>query len=60
MTLRDLILPTTDAGVFAQVLLVIVSGACLTWEWRHNPDLRLVGIGTVLVASGLIGVRALH
>jgi len=56
----DLLLPTTDAGVAAQLAVwatVSVGGLIIT---RKNKDLRLLVIGLSVLALGLLGVRAIH
>lgn len=60
MTLIDLLLPATDAGVLAQLVLAALVGVWAIWKFWRVPEWRLVAIGATLVALGLIGVRALH
>jgi hypothetical protein len=56
----DLLLPSTDAGVAAQLVLVIVSLGFALWRFWRDPDIRLVVIGSGLLVLGFIGFRALH
>ncbi len=58
--MRDLLLPRTDGGVLAQVLVVVVLTAFGTVAARRERAvvLLVVGLGTVIL--GLMGVRALH
>lgn len=56
----DLLLPETDAGVIAQLLLVLVMWLGGLWSLRNRPDARLVVAGAGLLMLGLIGLRALH
>ena len=58
--MTDLLLPTTDAGVAAQ-LAVLVAGAAvaLRLSWSR-PNLRLLVVGITLTLLGLLGLRAAH
>lgn len=59
--MRDLILPTTDAGVLAQLVLVLVLwSAALVWAVRRAPAARPLVVGSGLVTLGLLGLRAMH
>jgi hypothetical protein len=60
VNLIDLILPTTDAGVFAQTALVVVSGAVGLYLTRRHPDRRLLVTGALLLAFALLALRTLH
>ncbi|MDH3730421.1 MAG: hypothetical protein OES13_04790 [Acidimicrobiia bacterium] len=55
-----LLLPHTDGGGVAQLVVVIFVGAGAVLALRHRPATRLVAIAQTLVALGLMGVRALH
>lgn len=52
----DLLLPTTDAGVLAQLVGVIV-GPVLT---RRYTDGWLLVVGVTLVALAFMALRTLH
>lgn len=56
----DVLLPTTDGGVIAQLVFVLVVWAIALWLLRNRPDSRLLAAGVGLVLVALIGVRALH
>lgn len=60
LTVRDLMLPTTDAGVAIQLALVGVMGLLGWLVLRRNRDARLFVFGATLFGLGLIGLRALH
>jgi len=56
----DLLLPSTDAGVAAQLAVwatVSVGGLIAT---RRKKDLRLLVIGLSLLVLGIMGIRAIH
>jgi hypothetical protein len=56
----DFLLPATDEGVAAQLLVwaVISVGALLIT--RRNKDLRLLAIGLSVLILGLMGLRMVH
>jgi hypothetical protein len=56
----DLLLPATDAGVAAQLAVVIVVVAIALWRFWSNPEIRLLVVGSGIVVLGLMGLRALH
>lgn len=56
----DLILPTTDAGVAAQTVIVLVLGAGAVFATRRRKEWMLLAIGVTMVILGFFGVRALH
>lgn len=56
----DLLLPATDAGVLAQVIVVLVVGVVTISLTRRNREWRLIAVGGTLLALGLLGLRALH
>jgi hypothetical protein len=58
--MSDLLLPRTDAGVAAQLILVLVLGGVALFAARRHREWRLVVIGSMMLALGLVGVRALH
>lgn len=56
----DLLLPTTDAGVILQFVVVGLLLVAVLWRSWSNPEARLLVIGSGLVILGLMGFRALH
>lgn len=58
--LRDLILPTTDAGVFAQAGAVGVVAVWLLFVTRRQPDLWRLTLGATVFVAGLFALRAAH
>lgn len=56
----DLLLPSTDGGVIAQLVVVVALWLGGLWALRNRPDARLLLAGGGLVVLALIGVRALH
>ncbi len=56
----DLLLPATDAGVAAQLVVVFVVVAIALWRFWSNSEIRLLVIGSGIVVLGLMGLRALH
>ncbi len=56
----DLLLPRTDAGVLAQLIIATVVFAALTWRLWHNKDARIFVIGLWVLTYGAMGVRAIH
>ena len=56
----DLLLPTTDAGVAAQVVIATIVFAGLLWRLWANKDARIFVIGMAMLTFGAMGVRALH
>lgn len=60
LTVRELIFPTTDAGVAIQLALVVVAGTLAWVLLRRQRDARLLVVGATLFGLGLIGLRALH
>lgn len=56
----DLLWPTTDAAVLAQVvILVLLVGVGLWRTWRV-PELRLFVLGLGVFVLGLMALRASH
>ncbi|MEA1904019.1 MAG: hypothetical protein U9N56_10880 [Actinomycetota bacterium] len=60
MSPLDLILPTTDGGVFAQLAAAVVLFVAALWFFRSNREARFLTVGVGLVVLGLMGLRALH
>ena len=58
--MRDLLLPTTDAGALLQVVLLAVAVGALLWVTRRHRDLRLLVAGTGLLLLALMALRAAH
>lgn len=56
----DLLLPATDGGVLAQMIVVVVAGVVAVVATRRHTEWRLVAMGGTIVALGLLGLRALH
>lgn len=56
----DLVLPRTDAGVVAQVIIVVVLMVAVGVLVRRESSLVTLTVGVGLVLLGLMGVRALH
>jgi hypothetical protein len=56
--MRDLLLPTTDAGVFAQAGIALVVFVVLFA--RRDRDLRLLVVGAAVFTAGLFMLRAAH
>ena len=58
--MKDVLLPRTDGGVLAQVVLVLVLMAVtVVLAWRER-SLVTLALGVGIFVLGLIGVRALH
>ena len=57
---RDLLLPTTDAGVLTQVVTVLVVIAVLLAVTRRRRDLRFAVAGAGLLVLALMALRAAH
>jgi hypothetical protein len=58
--MRDLLLPTTDAGVYAQAGVALVAFALLFVLVRRDRDLRLLVVGATVFTAGLLMLRAAH
>lgn len=56
----DLIWPTTDAGVVAQLIILAVLVGVGVWRTWHVPELRLFVIGLGVFVLGLMALRASH
>lgn len=56
----DLLLPETDAGVFAQFALLFIAAGISGWFARSNKDILLLIVGMTLLAAGLMAIRAIH
>lgn len=60
MELLDLLLPTTDAGVLAQLIIFLATGTGLMWRFRKRPEARLMVVGLSLLGLGAMALRAVH
>ncbi len=58
--MTDLLLPQTDGGVLAQLVIVTVAGPVLLWLVRHRPEVRVLAAGALITAYAAMGLRALH
>lgn len=58
--LRNLLLPTTDAGVKIQLAIVMVTGSLLLWALRRDRDLRIFVVGVWICSIAFMGLRSLH
>ncbi|MBW3619501.1 MAG: hypothetical protein KY461_04600 [Actinobacteria bacterium] len=58
--MSGLLLPRTDAGVAAQVVLAVVVLGLALWRSWDRPDLRLLVIGLGTVTFALLGLRSAH
>ena len=58
--IRDLLLPTTDAGAGAQLIIALAVIALLLVAMRHRPDWRLVVAGGGLLVIAVMALRAAH
>ena len=58
--LRELLLPRTDAGVLAQVMVVVPLFALWIWAARRDPDHRLLAIGAATFTLAFFALRTLH
>lgn len=56
----ELLQPRTDAGVLAQVAVVVVVWAYGLWRTRRDRDLRLLVAGLGVFVLGLMALRAAH
>ena len=57
---RDLLLPTTDAGVLAQAGIVGVVVVWLLVLTRRQRDLQFLVLGAAVFVAGLFMLRAAH
>lgn len=57
---RDLLLPTTDGGVYAQAAgLVVVTAVALVLV-RRNRDLVVFVTGVAVLTAALMALRTVH
>ena len=58
--IRDLLLPATNGGVYAQVVgLVVVTAVALVLV-RRDRDLVVFVAGVAIFTASLMGLRTLH
>ena len=58
--MRQILLPSTDAGVLVQVVAVMVSWICLLVIVRRSAEARLLVGGLGMITLAWFGFRALH
>lgn len=58
--LVEVLLPRTDAGVVAQLVVVLAVSALLVWRVRRHPDLRFFVLSLSFFVLGLFVLRAMH
>lgn len=58
--IEDLLLPSTDAGVYAQVALVAVGYLVALWFVRRNRELVVFVSGLAVFLAGLMALRTVH
>lgn len=58
--LREILLPRTDAGVYAQAAVVFPALGIALLVVRQDRDLRTFVLGLAVMTLALFGVRALH
>lgn len=58
--MRDVLLPRTDAGVLAQVLIVVALTVLGVVVARRERAVVLLVVGVGVVVLGVMGVRGLH
>jgi hypothetical protein len=57
---REILLPRTDAGVAAQVVLVAIVGVVAFVLARRNREIRTFVLGCVIFTYAFFGLRAVH
>ena len=58
--MTDLLLPRTDAGVLAQVVVLAAVFALALWAARRNRDAMVFVGGVAVFTAGLVALRTLH
>lgn len=56
----DLLFPATDAGVLAQVVVLVVVAAVVLWLVRRTADLVWFVAGLTVLLAGLMALRTIH
>ena len=58
--LRDLALPATDAGVYAQAVGAFLAYGLALFLVRRNRDLLVFVVGLATITFALMALRTLH
>ena len=58
--MRDVLFPTTDAGVAIQLAILAVGGLIVLIAVWRRPNLRLLVTGLWILSLALFSIRALH
>lgn len=58
--MEELLQPRTDAGVLAQVAVVVTLVGLLAWRVRRDMDLLRLVLGAGMFTLGLFVLRAMH
>lgn len=58
--LEDLLMPRTDAGAIAQIVLLLVAGVTAAVALRRRSELRLLAVGASVLLVSLAALRAAH
>lgn len=58
--IKELLLPRTDGGVYAQALVVFPALVVALVLVRRDRDRRLFVLGVLVMALALFGARAIH
>lgn len=58
--MNSLLLPRTDLGVLAQVVVLVALLALAVWGTPCRPEYRLLALGVGLLLFALMGLRAAH
>lgn len=58
--MNEILLPRTDAGVLAQVVVLVVVAVIGIWvSWRSKDQVLFV-VGLFMITAAFIAVRTLH
>lgn len=58
--MNDLLLPTTDGGVYAQAVSAVVIYGVALWFVRRNSELVWFVAGLATLTAGLMALRTIH
>ena len=58
--MRQILLPSTDAGVLVQVVVVTAVWVCLLVIVRRSAEVRLLVGGLGMITLGWFALRTLH
>lgn len=58
--LTEFLWPTTDAGVLAQVVVLVVVVGVAVWRTWRVPEVRLFVLAVGVFVLGLMALRASH